>query len=109
MRAGSLSLGLPLGEVEVEVGQRVIADVAANIAQVLELGQLVASGRALGDEPAWKPRERTLQLGVVERYAGVGLEFARLDFDHDRPLARFANGRIAQFAGQHLGHVAYRD
>ena len=67
-------LALELLEVEVEVGQRVVLDVARAIAQRLELGQ--ALGRlapALG-EADLQLGQRILQVGIGERLADIVLE-----------------------------------
>ncbi len=61
-------------EIEVEVGQDVVLDVAGLVAQVVEFGEFVAGGGAFGDEAVAAAAQRELEVLVVERAAGVGLE-----------------------------------
>ena len=51
-----------------------IADVAADIAQRLELRQPLVGSPPLCDEAAGNAAERTLQLTVAQGIRGVGLE-----------------------------------
>ena len=61
-------------EIEVEVGKRVVLDIARTIAQRLELGQLVGDFLAPGDEIDLDEFQRALQVGVGERVARIFLE-----------------------------------
>ena len=74
VRAFRRGLRLVLFEIDVEVGERVIANVAAHLAQGLELGQSRASRGTLRDETGRKPGEGPLQLRVIQRLAHVGFE-----------------------------------
>ena len=64
-------------EVEVEMGERVVLDVARRVAQRLELRQRGGGGGALVDEAALDLGERRLQRRVGKRPGGVLLEPGR--------------------------------
>ena len=73
-------LGLEGFEVEIEMRQRVVLDLAALVAQRLELRQAGGRGGAVDDEAAFHLVERGLQRLVGERFAGVLLEPGRRRF-----------------------------
>ena len=54
--------------------ERVVLDVAGLVAQLVELGQLVARVLALVDEAGLDVAHGALQLRVGQRRAGVGFE-----------------------------------
>ena len=68
-------------EVEVEMGERVILDVARGVAQFLEFRQPVRRRLPPADEAALDVPERPLQLRVGERLPGVLLEVLRGGMD----------------------------
>ncbi|MDF2974734.1 MAG: hypothetical protein K0R61_5184 [Microvirga sp.] len=72
--AGRLHLLLVGLEVEIEMLQRVVLDVASRIPQRLEFRQLVGGHLALVDEALLHVAERLLQLTVVQRPRGILLE-----------------------------------
>ena len=72
--AGSEHLGFPLLQVEVEMRQRVVLDVARDVAQPLELRQRGDRGGPARDEAGAAARQRPLQPGIGERAVGVLLE-----------------------------------
>ncbi len=92
-------------EVEIEMRQRVVLDVAALVAQGLELGQAGARGASTRGQSARHLRQRPLQLRVQQGRTGIALERRRGEGAHGAPT----NWRVAQFARQHLGHVARGD
>ena len=61
-------------KVDVEIGQHVVFDVAADVAELLELRQPGFGCGALGDEAARQATQCALQLGIAEGHAGVGFE-----------------------------------
>jgi hypothetical protein len=75
--AGGLHLLLVGLELEVEMLQRVVLDVARGIPQRLEFGQLVGGHLALVDEALLHVAQRLLQLVVVQRPRGILLELGR--------------------------------
>ena len=102
--AGRRRLRLPGLEVEVEVGERVVLDVAADVAQRLELRQAVAGGGALCDQPGRQAGQRPLQLAVGERRAGVALEGERGDV-HEWPICSLSPSLRGEGWGEGQGLV----
>src|SRR5712672_415051 len=84
-------------EIEVEMGQRMVLDVARRVAQRVELGQLVRHLAPAGDEVHLDEFERVLQIAIGERRLGVLLEAWRgRDVGHGRgPVARRGGAPIA--------------
>ena len=80
--AGGQHLRLIGFEVEVEVGQRMVLDVAADIPQPLEFRQVGHRGGAALQEGALGGAERLLQAGIGQRAGGILLEGGRGDGDH---------------------------
>src|SRR6185437_15139479 len=74
--AQSDHLALELLEVEVEVGERVVLDVARTVAQRLELGQPFCRLPAPLREADFQLAERVLQIGVTQRIVRIVLEVA---------------------------------
>ncbi len=79
MRAGGGGILLVGLEVDIQQRKRVVAQIAASVAQRLELGQAIAGGGALGDEAAGQAGERALQLGIGQGRARIAFEVGRLD------------------------------
>ena len=97
-------------EIEVEMGERVVLDVARGIAQRVELRQAVGGVAAALDEAGAGIAERALELRVGERLLHVLLEARRGDGVHlveTRAARRLADRRDVAHAGQHLGDVAH--
>ena len=67
-------LALELLEIEIEVGQGVVLDVAGAIAQRLELGQTLGRLAAAFREADLQLGERVLQIGVGQRGVDIVLE-----------------------------------
>ena len=82
-RAGSGGLALEGLEIEIEMRQRVVLDLAPALAQRLELRQRGTRGATAGGEPRRNARQRLLQLGIGQRGARVVLE-GRRGRDHGR-------------------------
>ena len=61
-------------QVDIEMLKRVIADVFANVAQVLEFWEPIPCRRSLRNEPTRQTGKGALQLFVTERYFGVRFE-----------------------------------
>ncbi len=80
-------------EIEVEMGQRVVLDVARPVAQRVELGQLLARRGALGDEARRHVAERPLQVPVRQGVRDVRLEARGGDLDHLTPPLRRSPAR----------------
>ena len=74
--AARLDLRLVALEIEVEMRQRMVLDVARLLAQRLEFGQAIACQETLGNEAARHVFERPLQFGVLERPRRILLELA---------------------------------
>ena len=72
--AGLDDVGLVFLQVEVEMRQRVVLDVARDVAELLELRQIFHRRGAPGDETGPGAGERLLQPGIVQGAAGVALE-----------------------------------
>ena len=72
--AGLAHLRLVMFEIEVEMGEHMVLDVARAVAQGLELGQALGRLRALVDEACAHIAQRLLQLLVAQRVMGVLLE-----------------------------------
>ena len=72
--AGGLGLCGEGFEIDVEVRDRVVADVASFVAQRLELRHARHGGSALGDEPAGQTGERAREILVGDGGGGVLLE-----------------------------------
>ncbi len=66
LAAGGDHLGLPFLQVEVEIRQRVVLDVARDVAELLELRQRGDGGGAARDEARPAAGERLLQPGIRE-------------------------------------------
>ena len=82
LAAGGEDLGLVALQIEVEVGQGVVLDVAGGVAQGLELGQAVGRLAPLADEARLDMAPGPRHQGVGERLAGVLLEAGRGPFQH---------------------------
>ena len=77
LAAGASPRSPPSLQVEVEIRQRVVLDVARDVAELLEFRQCGDGGGAAGDEAGAAARERLLQAGIVEGAVGVLLEGGR--------------------------------
>ena len=75
--AGFFYLGLVRFKVEVEIGQRVVFDVARGVAQRLELRQSLHRRRPARHEARPRARERLLQPGIGQGTVSVFLESGR--------------------------------
>ena len=64
-------------EIEIEVGKRVVLDVARGVAQRLEFGQAVRHLAPPRDEVHFDEAQRVLQVGVGQRRPGIVLEARR--------------------------------
>jgi hypothetical protein len=85
MAAGGDNLRLIGFEIEIEMGERVILDVARAVAQRLEFRQARGGGGALFNEIAAHETQRILQRRVLQRRMGVFLEMGRIrHFTHGR-------------------------
>ena len=78
-------LGLERLQVEVEMGQGVVLDVAALVAQRLELGQALGGARAAGDPAGLDLGQRRLQRRVFQRRMGIVREGERGRLHQPRP------------------------
>ena len=76
MAAQRRDLALELLEVEIEIGERVVLDVARGVAQRLELGQPLDRLPAALGEADLQLGERILQVGIGERGIDIVLEVA---------------------------------
>ena len=83
-------LALELLEVEIEVGQRVVLDVARAVAQRLELGQPLGRLAAALGEAHLQLGERILQVGVGQGRADILLEVVGGRFHQPAPGSRGA-------------------
>lgn len=72
--AGLQDVGFPLLQVEVEIRQRVVLDVAGGVAELLELGKCRDRGGAARDEARAAAGERLLEARVLEGAVGILLE-----------------------------------
>ena len=97
-------LALELLEVEVEVGQRVVLDVARAVAQRLELGQPLGRLPPPLGEADLQLAERILQVGIGAAHRGtLCLKSCAVDcISGLSPIAR-----VVAHVGQHLGDVAH--
>ena len=64
-------------EIEIEMGERVVLDVARGVAQRLEFGQAVRHLAPPRDEVHFDEAQRVLQVGVGQRRLGIVLEARR--------------------------------
>ena len=103
--AGLLHLLLVALEVDVEMVEHVVLDVAGLVAQRVELGQRVAGLGALLDEARAGLRHRILQLRVGQRLRRRWPGMWRLK----RPSFGLRDRRRCHVAGEHLGDVAHLD
>ncbi len=74
LAAGREDLGFPFLQVEVEMRQRVVLDVARDVTELLELRQRGNGSGAAGDEAGAAAGKRLLQPSVVKRAVRVFLE-----------------------------------
>ena len=86
--AGRLHVGLIFLEVEIEIRQRVIFDVASNVPQFLELRQPRHRRRSAGDKARAAAGEGLLKAGVGQGQVGVVLESRGRGDMHGRGLLR---------------------
>jgi hypothetical protein len=85
MAAGGKHLALIFLEIEVEMGQHMVLDVAGIVPERIEFRQRVGSLLALADEAFLHIAERFLQLHVDQRLGGVGLELVGGEFHQLSP------------------------
>ena len=101
-------LALELLEVEIEVGQRVVLDVARAVAQRLELGQALGGlAAALRRSPASAWPSESCRLGSASAASTLSLEVVGGGLPSAFARIRFADRRPVAHAGQHFGDVAH--
>ena len=86
LAAGGQQLRFAFLEVEIEIRQRVVLDVARGVAQLLELRQRGDRGGAAGDEAGAAACQRLLQPGIGDGAMGVLLEGRRGGDVHADPV-----------------------
>ena len=74
LAAGREDLPLVLFEIEIQMGQRVVLDVAGGVPQLLELRQSRHRRGATRDEAGTAAGERLLQAAIAQSAMGVFLE-----------------------------------
>ena len=87
LAAGGEHVGFPFLQVEVEMRQRVVLDVACDVAKLLELRQRGDGGGAARDEAGAAARQCPLQPHVGQRAMGVLLEGGGGGDVHAGPVA----------------------
>ena len=87
--------GLKTFEIIVEVGERMVFELARSLTQLLELGQRVDRRQALVDEAALGVGERLLQLDVLQSHGGPRLEGMRIRFHVGSSPSAIANVAIS--------------
>ena len=88
------------------MGERVVLDIAGEIAQRIEFGQAPRALRRLSTKPARAHAERALQRGSASAALAFSLKAGAVD---SIMLVLSGDRRLGDFAGQHFGDVADLD